>query len=374
MNSVTDPKRFSIISSIVCLLFLIAGCKHHQAIHPQKKDIVETVYASGKIMADSEYTVYALNPGVVVAKRFVEGDQVRKNNILYVINNDAPAARLDAANATFTNAKQNLSTNSRVLNDLEIAMQSASIRRRNDSLQYCRLKALWAENVGTRSALDNAEAQYQISLNDARSAQEKYFSTVNDLKVSLKNAGSQVTGAQNDLNNSIIRSESAGTVFQMLKEKGEAVKANEAVALIGKSSARIIRLAVDQQDVNLVKEGQQVLLKTDATADKIYKAKIQRIYPTMNEADQTFRVDAVFDAEEKQPYIHTSVEANIIIQQKQQVLVIPSQALLHGDSVTIKRNGKVMSIAVKAGIRTLNEVEILSGISESDEIIEAAVK
>ncbi|MGZ3752189.1 MAG: efflux RND transporter periplasmic adaptor subunit [Mucilaginibacter sp.] len=351
------------------VLFLIAGCKSSTTVHPQKKDIIETVYASGKIMADSEYTVYALNPGTVIKKLVKEGDRVKKNQILYVINNTAPAAKLDAANISYSTARQNLSSNSRILNDLKIAMRTADIRFSNDSLQYARLKNLWAENIGTKSTLDNAEAQYRISLNEKQSAREKYYSSVNDLNVSLKNAQSQVATAQNDMNNFIIRAESAGTVYQMMKENGEAVKANEPIAMVGKSADRVIRLSVDQQDIDRIKLGQEVLLKTDASGDKIFKATVIRIFPVMNEADQTFRVDAVFADNQNQPYIHTSVEANIIIQRKQQSLVIPSQVLLNGDSVKVKQDGKEKTIAVKTGIHTLDEVEILSGLDEHSDLV-----
>lgn len=355
-------------------LLLIAGCSNNNSVHPQRKNIIETVYASGKIMADSEYTVFALNPGTVIKKLVKEGDHVKKGQVIYVVNNTAPAAKLDAANSSYQNAQQNLSANSRVLSDLKLSMQNADIKFSNDSLQYARLKTLWTQNIGTKSALDNAEVQYRTSLNDKRSAREKYYSTVNDLTVSLKNAQSQLAGAQNDLSNYIIRAESPGTVYQMMKEKGEAVKANDQLALLGKSAERIIRLAVDQQDIDRVKVGQEVLLKTDATGDKIFKAKVIRIYPAMNEADQTFRVDAQFTGGDDQPYIHTSVEANIIIQRKQQALVIPNRALIGSDSVKVKQDGKTKNIVIKTGIHTLDETEVLSGLDEQSEVIIPSAK
>ena len=270
------------------VLILVISCKSSTTIHPQRKNIIETVYASGKIMADSEYTVYALNPGTVIKKLVKEGDQVKKNQVLFVINNTAPAAKLDAANISYSNARQNLSANSSVLNDLKIGMQNAAIKFSNDSLQFTRLKNLWAENIGTKSTLDNAEMQYRTSLNQKQSAREKYYSTINDLKVSLKNAQSQMATAKNDLSNYIIRAQSGGTIYQLMKENGEAVKASEPIAMVGKSADRVIRLAVDQQDIDRIKIGQEVLLKTDVSGDKIYQARVIRTFPVMNEADQTF--------------------------------------------------------------------------------------
>jgi HlyD family secretion protein len=362
------------IASAVLIIINTCSCTNNKTVHPQKKDIIETVYASGKIMADSEYTVYALNPGTVIQKLKKEGDHVKKGQILYVINNTAQTAKLEAADMSYHTALENLSPRSRILSDLKLSMQNADIKFGNDSLQYVRLKNLWSQNIGTKSALDNAEVQYRTSLNEKHSAKEKYFSTINDLNISLKNAKSQVASARTELSNYIIRAENDGTVYQMTKEKGEAVKANEAIVMLGKSSARLIRLAVDQQDIDRIKVGQQVLLKTDATGENIFKASVVRIYPTMNDADQTFRVDAVFNDNGPQSYIHTSVEANIIIQQKHQVLVVPSRVLLNGDSVKVKKDGRTRTIAIKTGIHTMDEVEVADGLDEQSELIIPAEK
>jgi HlyD family secretion protein len=185
----------------------------------------------------------------------------------------------------------------------------------------------------------------------------------------LQNAKSQAASAQNDLNNYFIRAEANGTVFQTFKEAGEAVRANEVVAILGETNNRIIRLAVDQQDISKIKNGQEVLLKADVSGNTIYKASVSRIYPLMNEVDQTFRVDAIFQDSTQQTFIHSSVEANIITEQKNNVLVIPRKALVADDSVQVKQDGKIKMMAVKTGIRTLDEVEILSGLDESSEVI-----
>ncbi|HTD41368.1 MAG TPA: efflux RND transporter periplasmic adaptor subunit [Mucilaginibacter sp.] len=368
-----NKKIFNIAFTLLGVVYT-NSCTSNKIVHPQKKDIIETVYASGKIMADSEYTAYALNPGTVIKKLVKEGDRVKKGQILYVINNSTQTAKLEAADLSYHTAQENLSSRSRILTDLKLSMQNAEIKFSNDSLQYTRLKNLWNQNIGTKSALDNAEVQYRTSLNEKHSAREKYFSAVNDLNISLKNAKSQVASAQTDLNNYIIRAENDGTVYQMMKEKGEAVKGNEAIVMLGKSSDRLIRLAVDQQDIDRIKVGQQVLLKTDATRENIFKASVVRIYPTMNEADQTFRVDAAFNNQSQQSYIHTSVEANIIIQQKHQVLVVPSRFLLKGDSIKIKQDGRVRTIAIKTGIHTLDEIEVLDGLNEQSELITPSAK
>lgn len=354
---------------LLILAVFIFSCKGPDSIHPQRKDIIQTVYASGKIMADSEYTVYALNAGTVIKKLIKAGDKVKKGQLLYMLRHTAPSAKIEAASSVYENAQQNLSANSRILSDLKIAMQNANLKFSNDSLLYSRYKNLWAQNIGTRVNLDNAETQYNLSFNQKRSAIEKYYSTRNDLQVALKNAQSQVKSLKSDLDNYFIRAENAGTVYETLKENGEAVKMGEAVALMGRSDARIIRLSVDQQDIDQIKPGQTVLLKTDVSGERIFKARVMRTYPVMNEADQTFRVDAAFTDAAAQSYIHSSVEANIIVTRKLNSLTIPVNMLMNGDSIRIKQQNHLVTKAVKVGIRTINAVEILSGADEHTEIV-----
>src|SRR6185503_14122793 len=276
---------------------------------------------------------------------------------------------LDAAQRTYENARQNASGQSAVLSELRLALQSAQAKLTNDSLNYFRLKKLLDSTATSQSSVDNAHTVYVLSLNQKKSAEEKYSAAVGDLDVALHNARSVAAGAQQEFENFVIRSEGDGTVYQLMKEKGETVKAGEPVALLGETATKVIRLAVDQQDISKIKPGQQVLLKTDVSGSTVYRAAVSRIYPVMNETDQTFRVDALFTDSTSQPYIHSSVEANIIIQQKQQALILTRKAFVADDSVQVKKDGKIQPVFVKTGIRTLDDVEILGGVEESSEVI-----
>ena len=71
--------------SFCVFCIMIIACSQQSIIHLQRKDIAETVYASGKIISNNEYNVYALSSGTVIKKLIKEGDSVTKNEILYVI-------------------------------------------------------------------------------------------------------------------------------------------------------------------------------------------------------------------------------------------------------------------------------------------------
>ncbi len=348
---------------------LISCSRSGTSVNPVRKDIIETVYASGKIIPENEYHVYALTNGTVKEKLVEEGDPVLAGAVLYRISNAAPLARLDAAKTLVQQTQENLSAQSRVLNDARFNLESAGAKFKNDSLNYFRLKNLLDQNAASKSTVDNAYTLYTISLNQKKSAEEKYYAMQNELNLALKNAKGQEATAQMDADNYTIKSEYEGIVYQLMKEEGEAVRAGEIVALLGEKSRRVIKLSVDQQDIDKVKKGQEVLLRSDVSGNTIFHATIQRIYPVMNEIDQTFRVDAVFKDAMEQPYVHSSVEANIIIQEKKNALVIPRAAMVAEDSAQVKRDGKVKNVFVKTGVRTLDDVEILSGIDESTEVV-----
>ena len=349
--------------------YLTFSCKRQQKVYLQRKDIIETVYASGKIIPGNEYSCYAQGNGTIIKKQVRDGDTVRKGQVLFIIRNEAVAARYRAALDNYSNTEINVSGNSPVLRDFLLSLENANLRLKNDSLNYYRWKTLWEQGIGTKSNLDNAFTGYQVSVNLQKSATEKYVSALNDLRVSKSSARGQAETARKDLSDYFIEAPRDGIVWQTFREAGEGVRANDVVALLGDSGGPLIRLAVDQEDVSRIRTGQRVLLKADLTGDSVYEAIVTRIYPTMNEQDQTFRVEAAFTARLPPAYIHSSVEANIIVAVKTGARVLRREAMAGADSVWILDKGKERMTAVRPGLSTLEYVEILSGINEQTPVI-----
>ena len=65
----------------------------------------------------------------------------------------------------------------------------------------------------------------------------------------------------------------------------------------------------------------------------------------------------------------TNIEANIIIQERKDVLCIPKTLLLPGDSVLVKTSKGKQKVKIKKGIENFEYAEVLSGIDASTEII-----
>ncbi len=352
----------------IFLLLALVSCDKTEIIHPVRKNIVESVYASGSIIPKNEHSIFALINGTIIKKYVNDGDSIKKGQILYEISNESQAARLNSAKQLLDKSSDDASGNSHILNDLKLNMQNAQDKFKLDSLTFTKYKKLLESNAVSQMDYDVKALQYSTSENLYKSAKEKYQAAKNDLRVSLSNAQSQMASAQSDLNNFIIRSDIDGVVFKTYKEEGESVRISELIALVGSMGERVLKLSVDQQDVDKIKLNQEVLLKTDVSGATIYKAKVTRLYPLMNEADQSFRVDAEFTDHISMPFIHTSVEANIIIQSKKNALVIPRNSLVN-DSIMVNENGDQKLIPVKTGILTLDDAEIVSGADEKTEII-----
>lgn len=360
-------KQIIILTGILSMI--IPGCDKTPVVYPERKDIIETVYASGKIVSENEYKLASVVSGTIVKKLVRDGDTVQKGQLLYVINNEVAKERYDAALKNYENLTTNLSARSPLLKDLELSMQNAAVKCSNDSITYHRYSNLWAQHIGTRNNLDNVYANYQLSQNLKKIARQKYYSAVNDLQVAHSNARSQLTAARKDLDEFFIRSDRDGVVYQTFKENGETVYINEVVAVLGEHSNQVIRLAVDQQDIGKIRTGQQILLQSDVTGSTIYEAAVSYIYPVMNEQDQTFRVDAHFIKRPSLSFIHSSIEANIIIQKKIRALVLPRNALAGNDSVWVQEKGNKKRIRIQTGISTLDHTEVTAGLDEKTPVL-----
>lgn len=364
----TEARNF-LVMACSGILLLFVGCDSPRVIYPQRKNLTETVYASGKIVSGDEIRVTSLSRGTVIKKLVNDGDRVQKGQLIYVINNEAATERYKAALEDYRVGNENLTPASPLLNDLRLALDNARLQCSNDSQTYFRYKILWAEDIGTQSNLDNVRLKYEASLNQVKIAGQKYAAMLNDLKVARSNAQSQLIAAGKDLKEYFIRSDRDGVVYQTFREAGEVVVANEAIALIGNTGTPLIRLAVDQQDIARIHNGQQVLIQTDITGDKIYKATVSGIYPVMNEQDQTFRVDAAFATNELPHFIHGSVQANIVIQRKEHALVLPRSLLDEGGSVWVKAKRTREKRKLKTGIGTLEYIEVVEGLDEKTPVL-----
>ncbi|QOI96185.1 MAG: HlyD family efflux transporter periplasmic adaptor subunit [Flammeovirgaceae bacterium] len=358
-----------LLTTAFIIVFILNGCgKKEKFTKPQIKPLVEAVYASGNIVSENEYQAFAQVDGYVADKHVQDGDPVRKGDALYTIQADQQTARYRIARENYELALKNFSENSPVLAELKAALTTARTKMLFDSTNFIRYSNLLKNNATSRAEYDRMKLVYENSKNDFLLAESRYKRTYDQLQLDLRNAENQFRIARDESDRYTIRSQVDGLVFKTLKEKGELIKRNEVVAVLGSANSFYLQLNVDELDIQRIQVGQPVVVKIDAYPDRIFNAVVSKIYPLVDVRQQAFRVDATLTEKLPGTFSGLALEANIIIRQNPTALVIPKNALLPGDSVIIRSESGYRKTKISRGITTLDEVEILSGIDSQTQV------
>lgn len=355
-------KSLCVITLTGAGLLLSACGGKEEGVKPAVKPLMEAVYASGFVVSKDEYQIFPQVEGTVAEKLVEEGDAVKKGEPLYIIESGQQSARYAIAKENYDLAAKNFRDNSPVLQELKAALESAKTKLAFDSANFVRYSNLLKKNATSQGEYDRIKLLYENSKNDFLLQNSRYTKTRNQLQLEFQNAKSQLAIAGDESGRYTVRSEVDGLVFMAAKEKGELIRRNEVIAVVGKKDAYYLQLDVDELDIQRVKVGQPVLVKIDAYPGKVFKAEIEKVYPMVDRRQQSVRADAKLIDALPGWFSGLALEANIIIQQKEHALVIPKTKLLAGDSVLIQTEDGPQKVKVTRGAETLDEVEIIEGL------------
>jgi HlyD family secretion protein len=362
---------FALIMKKLALFACLAAvaCSKSNVQQPQVKPLVEAVYASGFVVASNEYDVISQAEGYFAGALVEVGGKVKKGEPILTIEGRQESARLEMATAALAMARRNAGPNSPVIAELSAARATAASKKSFDSLTYERYKNLSLHNSTTRNDLDRARLASEASANDFKAVSSRLEKAREQVDLDLQQALRQYEIASAETGRFIVRAESDGNLLSLMKEKGELVRRGEQIAVVGDNSRFELRFSVDEMDVRRVKPGQDVVVKIDAFGAKVFNAKVIKVHPYINTREQSMRVDAAFTESDTTFYSGLGAEGNIIIQRKERTLVIPKGLLLEGDSVLVSVDGEERKLKVTSGIATLDEVEIVSGLEPSAQLV-----
>lgn len=352
---------------IVCIAFvLLVACQPKKgSIYPQQENITEAVYASGMVKSDRQYEAFATVTGLIDTIYVTEGELVKKGQpILHIVNT---ATRLNTENAALVAANASVAANAARLNEAKISIATAKAQLDNATTLLQRQRNLWAQQIGTKNDLDQRELAYTNALHAWQAAQLQYDDLKKQIDFSAQQAQKNLAIAGTAKNDYTVKSDVDGMVFQLNKKKGELVSPQTALALVGAAHQFLLELQIDEHDIARIHNGMQVLYTMDSYKGKVFEAKVVKIYPAMDEHSRTFKVDAALVQSPPVLYPNLTLEANIVIRQKQDAITIPANYLLPGDSVLLA-NGKKQKVVV--GIKDYQKIEIVSGITTKDELME----
>lgn len=340
---------------------MLSCSKKQDKILPEQKNLVESVYSSVTIQPDSLYEVYAVVSGILDKNLGTEGDLISMDEPLIKIINNAPILNTENAKFALQLAEDNYSGSATILEGIQDEIETASLKYKNDSINFLRQQNLWNQKIGSKSDYDTKKLNYQMASNNLSLLKNKYNSTKNELKTAFNQAQNNYKTSLINTKDFTITSKINGKIYALYKEPGELVTMQEPLASIGSANNFIIELLVDEVDIVRISKNQEVIITLDAYNGAIFSGKISKIYPKKDARNQTFKVEAVFDNPPKVLYPGLSGEANIIIDKKENVLTIPKEYLIENNKVKTDEG----LITILTGLQNMEDIEVLSGITKN---------
>ncbi|MFN0201302.1 MAG: HlyD family efflux transporter periplasmic adaptor subunit [Bacteroidia bacterium] len=316
--------------------------------------------------------IVQLNKQLAQAKQTFELDKKNYERYEALLKTHAVSKlEYDKIQLQYENGKNNVQIAEKNLAEKEAAL---SIDLDKVKLQYENSKnnvAIWEKNLAEKTALarlddDKVRLQYENSKSNVAILEKALADSKKTLNQTVKTTQNQVEIQKQYFGDYSIYSAMMGTVLELPKQVGELARRGEMLARIG-GGKLITKLFVAEEDINQVQLGQKVALSLNTDKNKTYQAKVTKIYPDFNKKEQSFVIEVEFDEPIAQLRSGTQVQANIIVGEKKNALVLPKKFLRKGDKV-LKTNKE--EVFIKVGIRNLEWVEILEGIDEKTEVLE----
>ncbi len=349
----------------------------------EKRTIVETITANGKIQPETEVKISPDVSGEIVNLFIKEGEYVEEGKLLLKIKPDIYISMRNRVRASLNSAKARLA---------QVEAQYVQSK-----LSYERNKKLWEQQTISESDYESAEASYKMAKADLSAA-----------KYSVKSSEASLKEAEENLSKTSIYAPMAGTISTLLIEKGERVVGTEMMS--GTELMRIADLSrmeviveVNENDIIRVQTGDTAIVEVDAYMDQDFKGLVTEIANSATTSgiaiDQvtSFNVKILLLRKSYQNLLDEtsnpfrpgmSATVDIQTETKNDILTIPIQAVTtrldtigqgQDDLVVADKDPDVvvfkviddyvMSQIVETGIQDNNYIEILSGLSLEDDVV-----
>lgn len=237
----------------------------------EKRTIIETVTASGKISPEVEVKVSPDVSGEIVELTVEEGDTVQRGQIVAKIYADIYASQRDQAAAGVAQSEAAESNAKAQLAAIEATLEQAKYA-------YERQKKLYDDKIISKAEFEQAEQAYKSALANYNAAKEGIKGNL----AAIKSAQANLTRANKDISRTIITAPMSGVVNVLSVKKGERVAGNS--LSIGTEMMRIADLSsmvaivdVSENDIPKVNFGDTALVTIDAYGNRKFKGVVIKI-------------------------------------------------------------------------------------------------
>lgn len=356
-------------NSVFLLLTLstLVSCGTKEEGKPVVQDIKELVFASGELEWDNSYNLTAQTDGILVNATFDVGNKVTENQIIASIDNKTNENNTTSAKDLVVISKENLTDNAPALQQLQQNIKFAESKYQQDKTQAERYKRLYDSQSIAKVEYENMQLAAENSLSQLNALKKQYQQVLQQSKQNYINTENQLKNNQVVLGYNKLVVPQKGTIIKKLKFSGDYVKKGDVIAVIADENKVEGVLNVDENSIGKVKIGQTVFVQLNTNKNEVYNAKISEILAAFDEQTQSFICKVIFDKPLNTSLYGTQLEANILVGEKKNALLIPRNFLGFGNKVMVK--GKDEAIIVKTGIVSTEYVEILDGITKEDVLL-----
>jgi membrane fusion protein (multidrug efflux system) len=287
--------------------------------YPVRADIFATYRATTTISSDADAPVLARVPGEVVELLVEEGDQVAKGQILARLDGERLRLEMLAAKADLEQVRQELG-------------------RYTDLAKRGLVSAAMFE--GLKYDVDALQATYKL-----RKLSHDYSS---------------------------IRAPIAGIVSSREIKLGQHVAVDAVAFRVTDNSKLVAYLQIPQGELYKFSAGHTASVQVDSAPGVEFPATIARISPTIDTSNGTFRATAYIDNESAALVPGMFARFTIAYEKHEDALLVPDSALVKEDgetSVYVVADGQVARRIIETGIASGDQVEVLTGLGENEEIV-----
>ena len=224
---------------------------------------------------------------------------------------------------------------------------------------------------------------FRMTDKDADKIIRSYKDSVDSSQEKVESAQSNVDSKQDTYENYTITAPISGQVITKTSKAGDNISKSSngttTMATIYDLSEYTFEMSVDELDVLNVKVGQSVEITADAIEGKTFTGKVTNISLESSQSNGVTNYPVTITLDEVGDLLPgMNVDGRIILDQAEDTLMIPVDALMRGNRVYIKdaaatdQPGNVpagfRAVEVETGLINDEFIEIVSGLSEGDEI------
>ena len=334
-----------------------------------ERPLVQTVVATGRVVAVSRAQIGSPVTGVVIERRVREGDRVQAGDVLAVLRADDLEAAVRDAEAALAQLQQSTRPQA------QAALREAEARLTQATREAQRRRDLFQQQAIAREEMEQAIQAETTARANAEQARLTARSLLAGNPAEAA-ARARVASSKAQLAKTTIRAEVAGTVLTRNAEPGDLVQPGRILFEIAQTGDTEIQVPLDEKNLEVLAIGQTAMCIADAYPARPFPAKVGFIAPSVD--PQRGTVDIRLTVTPVPSFLRQdmTVSVNVETGRRDKAIVVPNEALTAMDGnraeLWLIVDGRATKRPVQLGLRGLTQTEVTSGLHVGDWILSDA--